>query len=120
MRCDAAVRCRASSQSRSISSWSISRARAASSRRISAGRIRPGPRRARVKRQVQSNGVRRFRGSMSDIDRVRRILRDALQLGARADALGEQSQLLGSIPEFDSMAIVSVIGMIEEEYGFTV
>lgn len=57
---------------------------------------------------------------MSTIDRLRRILRDALQLGARADALREDSALLGSIPEFDSMAVVTVITMIEEDFGITV
>jgi acyl carrier protein len=57
---------------------------------------------------------------MSDIEKVRKILRDALQLGSRADALGPDTALLGGIPEFDSMAVVNVIGMIEEEYGFTV
>jgi acyl carrier protein len=57
---------------------------------------------------------------MNHSERVRAVLRDALQLGERADALTEQSRLLGAIPEFDSMAVVSVIGMLEEEYGFTV
>jgi acyl carrier protein len=57
---------------------------------------------------------------MSTIDRLRRILRDALQLGARADALREDSPLIGSIPEFDSMAVVTVITMIEEDFGITV
>lgn len=57
---------------------------------------------------------------MNDVERIRKILRDALQLGARADALSGSSRLLGGIPEFDSMAVVSVIGMIEEEYGIVV
>jgi acyl carrier protein len=57
---------------------------------------------------------------MSDIDRVRRILGDALQLGPRTAALTGSSRLLGDIPEFDSMAVVSVITMIEEEFGITV
>ena len=57
---------------------------------------------------------------MNHVERVRGILRDALQLGARADALTADSRLLGSIPEFDSMAVVTVVTMLEEEYGFTV
>jgi acyl carrier protein len=57
---------------------------------------------------------------MSTIDRLRRILRDALQLGTRADGLREDSPLIGSIPEFDSMAVVTVITMIEEDFGITV
>jgi acyl carrier protein len=51
---------------------------------------------------------------------VRNILRDALQLGDRADALKDESGLLGQLPEFDSMAVVTVIGMIEEEFGISV
>ncbi|MBW7930597.1 MAG: acyl carrier protein [Gammaproteobacteria bacterium] len=57
---------------------------------------------------------------MTQIDRVRRILKDALQLGPRADTLQAGSPLLGAIPEFDSMAVVTVLTMIEEEFGFTI
>jgi acyl carrier protein len=57
---------------------------------------------------------------MTHTDTLRKILRDALQLGTRADSLTESSGLLGSIPEFDSMAVVTVIGMIEDEFGITV
>lgn len=53
-------------------------------------------------------------------ERLKRILNDTLQLGARADALTAQSRLLGSIPEFDSMAVVAVLTMIEDEFGITV
>lgn len=51
---------------------------------------------------------------------LKRILSDTLQLGARADALTPESRLLGALPEFDSMAVVTVLTMIEEEFGFTV
>ena len=51
---------------------------------------------------------------------MRRILRDALQLGSRADRLTESSPLLGSIPELDSMAVVTVLTLIEEEFGVSV
>jgi acyl carrier protein len=54
------------------------------------------------------------------IDNIREILRESLQLGSRADGLTADSPLLGSIPEFDSMAVVAVITMIEEEYGIVV
>lgn len=57
---------------------------------------------------------------MATIERLRRILRDALQLGARADSLTAESRLLGEIPEFDSMAVVSVLAMIEDEFGIVV
>lgn len=54
------------------------------------------------------------------VDRLKHILRDALQLGSRADALTPSSALLGGIPEFDSMAVVSVLTMIESEFGIAV
>lgn len=51
---------------------------------------------------------------------VREVLGDVLQLGARADGLTESSGLLGTLPEFDSMAVISVITGLEERYDFTV
>jgi acyl carrier protein len=57
---------------------------------------------------------------MTTIDRLRKILGDSLQLGSRASALSAGDRLLGSIPEFDSMAVVTVITMIEDEFGVTV
>ena len=57
---------------------------------------------------------------MSTIDRLKKILGDSLQLGARADALSPASRLLGAIPEFDSMAVVTVLTMVEDEFGITV
>lgn len=51
------------------------------------------------------------------IDEVREILRSTLQLGARADQLTAASPLLGVLPEFDSMAVVTVLTMVEEEFG---
>jgi acyl carrier protein len=57
---------------------------------------------------------------MDVTDKVRNILRDALQLGAKANSLGPQSGLLGSLPEFDSMAVVGVLTMIEDEFGITI
>ena len=57
---------------------------------------------------------------MNHLESIRRILRDALQLGDRAKDLNESSPLLGAIPELDSMAVISVITMIEDEFGITV
>ena len=52
--------------------------------------------------------------------RLKKILADSLQIGARADALTSASPLLGAIAEFDSMVVVTVLTMIEDEFGFTV
>lgn len=51
------------------------------------------------------------------IDDVKVILRDTLQLGDRADELTAESPLMGAIPEFDSMAVVTILTMVEEEFG---
>ena len=57
---------------------------------------------------------------MELLPRIRRILRDTLQLGTRAEQLNADSPLLGGIPEFDSMAVVTVVTMIEDDFGITV
>ncbi len=57
---------------------------------------------------------------MALIDEIKQILGDVLQLGQKGDAMNESTLLLGSMPEFDSMAVVSVITAIEENYGFAV
>ncbi len=46
------------------------------------------------------------------------VLRDVLRLGARADGMDASTALLGGLPEFDSMAVVSVVTALEEHYGF--
>jgi acyl carrier protein len=48
------------------------------------------------------------------------VLRDSLQLGDRADALSASSRLLGALPELDSMAVVTVITAVEEDFGLTI
>ena len=52
--------------------------------------------------------------------RIKRILHDSLQLGERADRMSPESALLGGMPEFDSMAVVTVMTMIEDEFGITI
>ena len=54
------------------------------------------------------------------IDEVREILRNTLQLGDRADQLSAESRLLGGIAEFDSMAVVTVLTMLEEEFDIQI
>lgn len=58
--------------------------------------------------------------SMDTLAPTKRILRDTLNLGARADQLTLDSPLMGSVPEFDSMAVVGVIAAVEEQFGITV
>ena len=57
---------------------------------------------------------------MDTLARVKKILRDTLNLGDRAEKLTADSPLLGGLPEFDSMAVVTVVTMIEDELGITI
>lgn len=57
---------------------------------------------------------------METLAPTKRILRDTLNLGNRADQLTLDSRLLGGIPEFDSMAVVGLVAAIEEEFGVTI
>lgn len=57
---------------------------------------------------------------MVEFKEIKQVLGDVLQLGARTAALGPDTPLLGSIPEFDSMAVVSVVTAIEERFGIFV
>jgi len=51
---------------------------------------------------------------------VLRILDDAMGLGERAAGLEDSTPLLGSVPEMDSMAVVAIIGMLEDRFGVAV
>jgi acyl carrier protein len=57
---------------------------------------------------------------MALLDEIKSILSEALQLSDNGDSLSPDSLLLGAIPEFDSMAVVSVITALEEHFDFFV
>ena len=57
---------------------------------------------------------------MATIDTLKQVLGDTLQLGPRADRLTADTPLLGSLPELDSMAVVTVITAIEDTFGIYV
>ena len=57
---------------------------------------------------------------MSDLENIKHILGSTLQLGSRVSTLTETTRLLGSIPEMDSMAVVTVLTAIEEQYGIII
>ena len=54
------------------------------------------------------------------LEEIKTILIDVLALGPAGQSLDEHSALLGSLPELDSMAVVQLIGAMEEQFGFTV
>jgi len=48
------------------------------------------------------------------------LLDEILSLNGRAKEFVASTPLLGAIPELDSMAVVALIGGLEERFGFTV
>lgn len=57
---------------------------------------------------------------MDNVSRVKKLLRNALNLGDRADRMSAETRLLGELPEFDSIAVVTVVTAIEEEFGVSI
>ena len=54
------------------------------------------------------------------LDEVKTILIDVLGLGQAGAHLNADSPLLGSLPELDSMAVVSLIGALEERFDIAI
>jgi acyl carrier protein len=54
------------------------------------------------------------------LDEVKTILIDVLGLGDAGRRLDADSPLLGSLPELDSMAVVSLIGALEDHFGIAI
>ncbi len=57
---------------------------------------------------------------MSETQTVIEILKQVLQLDDRASGMDDSTPMLGEMPEFDSMAVVSVLTALEEHYGFVI
>jgi acyl carrier protein len=57
---------------------------------------------------------------MKYLQEVKTLLIDVLNLGPAGAALTADSPLLGSLPELDSMAVVTLIGALEEHFGIVV
>ncbi len=51
---------------------------------------------------------------------VLRVLDDVLSLGGRSASFTAETPLLGAIPELDSMAVVTLITTLEEQFGIVV
>jgi len=54
------------------------------------------------------------------LEEVKTILTDVLSLGESGRRLDADSPLLGSLPELDSMAVVSLIGALEDHFDIEV
>lgn len=48
------------------------------------------------------------------------LIDEVLSLGGRAASFNLDTALLGAVPELDSMAVVGLINMMEERFGFVV
>ena len=53
-------------------------------------------------------------------EEVIRLLEQALSLNGRSSTFTLETPLLGSIPELDSMAVVTLITTLEEQFGLVV
>ena len=51
---------------------------------------------------------------------VMRLVDEVLSLNGRSAAFTRDTPLLGAIPELDSMAVVTLITSLEEQFGLTV
>jgi acyl carrier protein len=58
-------------------------------------------------------------GAVNLEDGVRAVLMEILQISDPA-RLAQETPLLGSLPEFDSMAVVGVLTGLEERYGIDI
>lgn len=54
------------------------------------------------------------------LEQVKRVLNDILYLDGRGYEFQAETVLLGNVPELDSMAVVSVVTALEDEFGFIV
>lgn len=54
---------------------------------------------------------------MNVYEQVLRVLDDALSLQGRSVAFDRGTPLLGALPELDSMAVLALIGGLEDHFG---
>ena len=57
---------------------------------------------------------------MDSTREVLRIMDEVLSLGGRSAAFTRDTHLVGALPEFDSMAVVSLITALEEQLGIVI
>jgi acyl carrier protein len=55
-----------------------------------------------------------------DVDDVKAVVVETLGLEDRAETLDSTTQLLGSVPELDSMAVMELILALEERFGIRI
>ena len=56
---------------------------------------------------------------MNLLEDITQIVAEVLMLDDQADGFDENTALLGAIPEFDSVPVVSLVTALEDEFGCT-
>ncbi|MBM3666344.1 MAG: acyl carrier protein [Actinobacteria bacterium] len=51
---------------------------------------------------------------------VKQVLVQTLALESRADSLGSETRLFGSLPELDSMAVLELVTALEDRFGIEI
>ncbi len=57
---------------------------------------------------------------MATLEEVKKVIDQVLQLNGRAMDFDRSTGLLGEVPEFDSMAVVTLVTHLEEQFGIMV
>ena len=57
---------------------------------------------------------------MATCEEVKLVLGQVLQLGDRVKQFDRATPLMGSLPEFDSMAVIALINALEEHFSILV
>ena len=78
-------------------------------------RLAAGPEIARCSELLTRGTV-----GMVEFDEVKLLIGEILQLGDRVQAFDLETPLLGSIPEFDSMAVLTLIHALEQQFGIQI
>ena len=57
---------------------------------------------------------------MDHVIKIKRILSDVLGLGERLNSMTTDTFLLGNIPELDSVAVITIILALEDDFSITI
>ncbi|MDE2399135.1 MAG: acyl carrier protein [Burkholderiales bacterium] len=57
---------------------------------------------------------------MDVLQEVTKVIDEVLSLGGRSASFTRETRLLGAIPEFDSMAVVTLLTTLEDRFGIAV
>lgn len=55
--------------------------------------------------------------SVATVDEVKHLIAELLGIGDRVDSMNASTELLGSLPELDSMAVIELVQAIEDRFG---